>query len=232
MKKITIVIVLLYLLIAFVSCNTDRSTSTRLTTNTSSPITIPTTKEESIDSYAYSTLTFPNYSSLNPVRYVNEDERGMKYNGWQDFGNTGEFLTHPWPWTTYTYQMYSYFIRNDLQFLYNIISLPEKLEDLPQWLTQTNQEGRRIIWYSMGRRLPEVITLHRIEIITSNNQIKTFLRAEYTVTINETLENWIIYFMEEDGTFHSYSVHVNEYYPSVLSTTTSMIQSYQIKATE
>lgn len=226
MKKIAIATALMLMMIVLVSCSVDGFHST------TSISTISTTQEEYIDSYPYQPLTFPNYSMQNPIRYLNEDERGFQYNGWQDFGYSGEILTHPWPWTTYTYQMYSYYIRNDLQLLYSSISLPEKLEDLPQWITQTNQEGRRIIWYSMGSRLPEVITLLRTEIITSNNQINTFLRAEYTVEANELLERWIIYFMEESGIYSSYSVRVNEYYDLVLTTTTSMVQSYQQKANE
>jgi hypothetical protein len=226
MKKITIVIALMLFMIVFVSCSIESSEST------TSISTISTTQTEIIDYYPYSSLTFPNYSILNPIRYLSEDERGLKYNGWQDFGYSGEILTHPWPWTTYTYQMYSYYIRNDLQLLYSSISLPDKLEDIPQWITQSNQDGRRIIWYSMGSRLPEVITLLRTDLITSNNQINTFLRAEYTVEVNEIIEHWIIYFMEEDGIYSSYSVRVNEYYESVLITTSSMIQSYQKKVIE
>jgi hypothetical protein len=232
MRNKTLVTMLLMLLFSIVSCSTVGPTSSISTIHPTSSLSISTTIEEYIDSFPYSTLIFPNYLILNPIRYLNEDDRGMKYNGWQDFGYTGEFLTHPWPWTTYTYQMYSYYIRNDLHLLYQNIPLPEKLEDLPQWITHEKQDGRRIIWYSMGNRLPEVITLLHTEIIMSYNQISTFIRAEYIVEINEKIENWIIYFMEENGVYSSYSVLVNEYYDSVLSTTSSMIQSYQKKTEE
>jgi hypothetical protein len=216
MKKLLITTMACLLLFTLSSCIADTSTATTIS------------KEEGFDNYSYSSLTFPNYSTNNPIRYLDEDERG-NYNGWQDFGSKGEVLTHPWPWTTYTYQMYSYYIRNNLQQLYVNVFLPEKLEDLPIWLTKTKQDGHRIIWYSIGLRLPDEITLIKTETLTSINEIQTFLKAEYKVRLEEKEEDWIIYFLEVDGIYSSYAVNVNESYETVTSVTTSIVRSYQEK---
>lgn len=215
MKKWGIFLLAFLLGVALISC-----TSTSVTTLAKS------------DDFDYNSLSFPNYSAENPVRYLSKDQNGFDFNGWQDFGLTGEIRTLPWPWTTYTYQMYSYFIRNNLQDLYLGITLPDNLSDIPEWVVDIHESGHRILWFSMGRNLPENISLLDTKTLTSTNGIQTFLRAEYNVTINKSVEQWIVYFMDVDGTFSSYSIRVNESYDSVMSTTDSMVQSYQLKVPE
>ncbi|MDD4096643.1 MAG: hypothetical protein PHP22_10435 [Oscillospiraceae bacterium] len=188
-----------------------------------------TTEEQETDDFDYNSLVFPNYSAENPVRYLQEDERGYEYDGWQNFGLTGEIQTHPWPMMTYTYQMYSYFLRNDLQALYGDVALPENLADLPAWVSQIRQDGHRILWFSMGLDLSSAITLLDTEILTLTEGNQTFLRAEYEVTKGEVVQQWIVYFMGVEGTFSSYSIRVNELYEMVLSTTDLMVQSYRLK---
>jgi len=130
---------------------------------------------------------------------------------------------------TYTYQMYSYFLRNNLQDLYTGVVLPNNLEDLPDWIAQITEDGHRILWKSMGLTLPNVITLLQTESITSSSGLQTFIRAEYEIIVDDVEEQWIVYFMEEEGIFSAFSIRVNEYYDTVLSTTDFIIQSYQHK---
>lgn len=191
-----------------------------------------TDTEYKTDDFDYNSLSFPNYSTDNPVRYLSIDDEGQEYNGWQNFGLAGEIMTHPWPRMTYTYQMYSYYIRNNLQDLYAGITLPDNISDLSEWITNIHENGHRILWFSMGRNLPGDIILLDTETLTSTNEIQTFLRVEYNVTIDDSVEQWIVYFMDVDGIFSSYSIRVNESYDMVKSTTDSMVQSYQLKVPE
>lgn len=188
--------------------------------------------ESKTDDFDYNSLSFPDYTTDNPVRYLSVDDEGQEYNGWQDFGLTGEIETHPWPMMTYTYQMYSYYIRNDLQDLYAEITLPDNISELPEWIANITENGHRILWFSMGRNVPDDIVLLDTETLTSTNGIQTFLRVEYNVTIDDSVEQWIVYFMEVDGIFSSYSIRVNESYDMVKSTTDSMVQSYQLNVSE
>lgn len=224
MKKMILLWLVGLLGLALVGCAEQTTASTTATTATTEP--------QGTDDFAYGSLSFPNFSAINPIRFLGVDQNGFEYDGWQDFGIDGEIQTHPWPWMTYTYQMYSYFIRTNLQVLFSGVVLPENLEDLPQWFAQTHEDGHRILWYSMGSDLPDAITLVAIETLTSTNGIQTFLRAEYEVTVGETERQWIVYFMDVEGTFSSYSVRVNENYETVLSTTDFMVQTYQLKVPE
>lgn len=188
----------------------------------------PTT---SVDGYDYQKLTFPDFMAINPVRYAGTDSLGQEYLGWQNFGTTGEIMTNPWSRSTYTYQMYSYFIRNDLQQFYVDVPLPEELGELPEWITETNRDGRRVLWFSMmSGTLPDSITLLDTENITAENGIQTFLRAEYQVTAGESQTDWIVYFMDVEGTYSSFAIRVNEMHDMVMSTTDFIIQTYQLKS--
>ncbi len=181
------------------------------------------------DDFDYNALSFPSFSAMNPVRYLEKDLMGNDVNGWQDFGLTGEIKTHPWARTTYTYQMYSYFLRNNLQDLFAGVTLPEELDDLPEWFADTEGDGHRVLWFSMGA-MPTEIRLIRTESLVSTNGIQTFLCAEYEITVNDVQQPWIVYFMETEGTFSSYAVRVNEMYDFVKSTTDFIVQTYQLKA--
>ena len=190
------------------------------------------TGETTVDTYDYQQLAFPDFSAVNPVRYAGVDDLGQEYLGWQDFGTTGEIMTHPWPWMTYTYQMYSYFLRNDLQQFYVDVPLPDEIGDLPEWMADTTKNGRRVLWFSMmARTLPDSITLLDTETLTSENGLQTFLRAEYRVVSGEDQTDWIIYFMDVEGTYSSFAIRVNEFYDTVMSTGDILIKSYQLKET-
>lgn len=192
--------------------------------------TTATTATTGIDDFDYAVLTFPNYMAENPVRYLQTNDFGMQYDGWQNFGPEGEIQTHPWPWTTYTYQMYSYFIRNDLQSLYAGITLPARLDEMPEWIAQTNEDGHRVLWFSMtSRTLPTSITLLDVQTLTALDETTVFLRAEYDVIVSDLTQRWIVYFMETDGVFSSYSIRVNEMVDNVRATTDGMVKTYRLK---
>ena len=181
----------------------------------------------------YNGTVFPDYIAENPVRYLEESSMG-KSNGWQDFGLNGEIRTITVPvGSSYVYQMYSYYIRNDLKHIYWDEDLPDTLEKLPEWLSDSESAGRRTFWYSMGLRIPVDITVEATSEITSENGIMKFLKAEYTVQIkdglNEKEEHWVIYFMEEDGVYSAYAVLANENFDFVKSYSESIVKSYQNK---
>ena len=181
----------------------------------------------------YNGTVFPDYIAENPVRYLEESSMG-KSNGWQDFGLNGEIRTITIPvGSSYVYQMYSYYIRNDLKHIYWNEDLPDTLEKLPEWLSDSESAGRRTFWYSMGLRIPVDITVEATSEITSENGIIKFLKAEYTVQIkdglNEKEEHWVIYFMEEDGVYSAYAVLANENFDFVKSYSESIVKSYQNK---
>ena len=181
----------------------------------------------------YNGMVFPDYNKENPVRYLEEGDMG-KYNGWQDFGANGEIQTITVPYaSTYIYQMYSYYIRNDFRHIYAEEVLPDKLEDLPAWLADVTAKGRKSFWYSMGLRLPETVTMVTTsEIILEDGNMK-FTKAEYKVHVKngatEKEEDWVIYFMEEDGIYHAYAVIANENFSFVKSYTESIVKSYKTK---
>ena len=179
----------------------------------------------------YNGTIFPDYVAENPVRYLEESSMG-KSNGWQDFGLTGEIRTITVPLgSSYVYQMYSYYIRNDLKHIYWNEELPDTLEKLPEWLSDTNSAGRRSFWYSMGLRIPVDITVEATTEITSENGLVQFIKVEYMVQIkdgsNEKEEHWVVYFMEEDGVYSAYAVLANENFDFVKSYTESIVKSYQ-----
>lgn len=211
MKKIGLLFLFAFFAFALVACGKETTTT-------------------GVDDYDYTQLSFPNFSAINPVRYTAKNEQDMDYLGWQDFGTTGEIETHPWPMMTYTYQMYSYFLRTDLQQFYVDVPLPEEIADLPAWIADTTQDGRRVLWYSMmASSLPDSITLKDTETLTSENGIQTFLRAEYEVCEGETQSDWIIYFMDVEGIYSSFAIRVNESYDTVMSTADFIVQTYQLK---
>jgi len=188
--------------------------------------------ETTVDTYDYQQVSFPDFTAINPVRYAGVNDLGQEYLGWQDFGTAGEIMTQPWSRMTYTYQMYSYFLRNDLQQFYVDVPLPKELGDLPEWIADTTKNGRRVLWFSMmASTLPDSITLLDTETLASENGIQTFLRAEYQVTTGDVQRDWIVYFMDEEGTYSSFAIRVNEFHDTVMSTGDFLIKSYQLKET-
>ena len=48
-------------------------------------------EKTTVDTADYNTISFPNYTEENPVRYLQENEFG-KYDGWQDFGKNYRYI--------------------------------------------------------------------------------------------------------------------------------------------
>lgn len=182
----------------------------------------------------YNGMVFPDYKAENPVRYPDESDMG-KCNGWQDFGISGEIRTITVPiGSTYVYQMYSYYIRNDLQHLYREGKLPESLSALPDWLADMAAKGRKSFWYSMGQRLPEQVTLTATSEIISDGGDTRFIKAEYVILLKDhegmdKEENWVVYLMEENGVYSAYAVAAHENFEFVKSYSESTVKSYQKK---
>lgn len=207
MKKLPVILLMLFTIFTLISCQ----------------------KQEVVaDSYPYTDLSFPDYTSLNPVRYTDEDAMGQ-YNGWQNFGEQGEIRTIPYPlMSTYTYQMYAYYIRTDLQSLYGDITLPDNISDLSTFVSNVSENGSRILWYSMGRNLPESVEIISSVTISNTNENQTFLEVEYLLTRDGNEEQWIVFFMEDNGIYSSYSVRSNEMYDSVKEFVEDIVKTYQI----
>ena len=218
MMKVKMTILLVFLLcFGLVSCRSS----------TSSTYSIPI----EVDDYDYNALSFPDYLQMNPVRYLDEGYKGL-FNGWQDFGLTGELQTKPWPQTTPSYQNYSYFIRSNLQEMYKNVDLPTTITELPIWLTQTKQHGHRILWFSMMERtLPDHIDWTSYSTIQNRDKNQSFIRVHYNVYVGETRTQWILYLMEVDGVYSSFAIRVNESYDMSLTIGEIIIKSYQPKAT-
>jgi len=185
-----------------------------------------------VDTADYNNMAFPNFTEQNPVRYLQENEFG-KYDGWQDFGKNGEIRTVGQPTgSTYTYQMYSWYIRNDLQSLYEGYELPEDINEMPDWVVDTTKNGRRILWKSMSDRLPKGIEIVDTDTITTED--KEFVKAQYEIIVqgisgDDVKEQWIIYFTEDDGEYSSFAVKVNEGLETVESLADGIVGSYKVK---
>lgn len=181
----------------------------------------------------YNGMLFPDYKAENPVRYLEQTDMG-KSNGWQDFGLCGEIRTVTVPvGSTYIYQMYAYYIRNDLRHIYLEGELPDALADLPEWLSDTTAAGRRSFWYSMGNRIPQTVTVEATATLTSEGGAMQCIQAEYRVHFRDGTtkkeERWIIYFMEEDGVYSAFAVVANENYDFVKTYSETIVRSYQKK---
>ena len=190
-------------------------------------------EKTTVDTADYN-ISFPNYSEQNPVRYLQENEFG-KYDGWQDFGKNGEIRTVAQPMgSTYTYQMYSWYIRNDLQQLYEGYELPKDIEDMPKWVADITKNGRRILWKSMSDTLPKEIELVKTETIATEDGSKEFVKAQYEIIVqgisgDDVKEQWIVYFTEDDGVYSSFAVKVNEGLEAVERLADGIVESYKEK---
>lgn len=191
-------------------------------------------EKTTVDTADYNTISFPNYTEENPVRYLQENEFG-KYDGWQDFGKNGEIRTVAQPMaSTYTYQMYSWYIRNDLQSLYDGYELPKDIADMPNWISDTTQNGRRILWKSMSSTLPKEIKIVDTDTIATEDGSKEFVKAQYEIIVrgisgDDVKEQWIVYFAEADGEYSSFAVKVNEGLETVESLADGIVGSYKAK---
>lgn len=176
------------------------------------------------DGFAYSSLTLPDYRAINPVRYLGVDERGMQTDGWQDFGTSGELRTVPQAMgSTYLYQTYSYFIRNDLTHLYPRDPIPSDPAALAEWLTDIRKSGRRALWYSMGS-LPTAVELTGSEKMIAESGV-TLARASYLLDGKK----WVLYILCEEGTASVFGICPNEDAEYVYSFTDGIAKSYRLK---
>ena len=97
-------------------------------------------------------------------------------------------------------------------------------------LLAPDEDGHGILWYSMAARtLPSSITLEAVETLAASDEATNFIRAEYEVVLAETTQRWIVYFMDTNGIYSSYSIRVNESYENVRDTTDTMVKSYRAK---
>ena len=191
-------------------------------------------EKTTVDTVDYNNMAFQNYTEENPVRYLQENEFG-KYDGWQDFGKNGEIRTVGQPMgSTYTYQMYSWYIRNDLQQLYEGYELPKDIADMPSWVADITKNGRRILWKSMSDKLPKEIELVKTETIATEDGRKEFVKAQYEIIVqgisgDDVKEQWIVYFTEDDREYSSFAVKVNEDLETVEILADGIVESYKVK---
>ena len=177
------------------------------------------------DGFDYSTLTLPDYRAINPVRYMGVDNRGMQTDGWQDFGLSGELRTPPQPiGSTYLYQTYSYFIRNDLTHLYPNDTIPSTPKELAEWLTDIGETGRRALWYSIGA-LPNTVELTAYEELTAEGG--TVLGK---ATYRHSGDTWTVYLLCEEGTASVLVIEPNDTGDYVIAFTDSIARSYRGKS--
>jgi len=177
--------------------------------------------------FDYSTLTLPDYRGSNPVRYMDIDLRGEKCNGWQNFGTAGELRTTPQPMgSTYLYQTYSYFIRNDLRHLYPNDSLPTDPEYLSKWLADISAVGRRALWYSAGAGLPSTIDRTAYEELISDSGERI---GKVTYLLDG--QKWVVYLLCEEDTASAFAIRPNEDGDYVINFTDSIAKSYREKVT-
>lgn len=178
-----------------------------------------------MDNFDYSSLPLPDYRTQNPVRYLGVDERGLQTNGWQDFGSTGELRTVPQPMgSTYIYQTYSYFIRNDLTHLYPVDPLPSTPGALAEWLTDFRAVGRQALWYSMGEWVSDGIELSAYEELPTESGV---MIGKATYRIDG--KRWVVYLLCEENTASAFAIRPNEEGDYVISFTDSIAKSYQSK---
>ena len=176
------------------------------------------------DSFDYTTLTLPDYRAINPVRYQGVDSRGERTDGRQDFGTKGELRTVPQPMgSTYLYQTYSYFIRNDLTHLYPNDVIPSTPEALAEWLTEIGETGRRALWYCIGA-LPNTVELTAYEELTAESGT-VIGKATY----RHSGDTWVVYILCEESTASVLVIDPNDDGDYVIAFTDSIAKSYRVK---
>ncbi len=180
------------------------------------------------DDFNYSTLSLPDYKAENPVRYQKQDETFGGYDGRQDFGRSGEICTVPTPQrSTYTYQMYSWFIRNDITHLYPNTTLPSDPIAMAEWLAEYWEDGRNALWYSMMDEKPHRVELTGTEALTAEGGT-AFCRARYSVSDREDkTSDWALYILCEEGTASVLGIRISEAPETVIGLTDTIIRSYQ-----
>ena len=162
------------------------------------------------------------FTAENPVRYYAEDEKFGPYDGWRYFGLAGEIQTVSVPArSTYTSQMYSSYVRNDIGRIFGG-SLPDSPDEVAQMMVTLGTP----FWQSMGRT-PITVTLKETKKITVGSA--TLCRAIYTLVESENTvdDYWIVYFLCEGSTVSAFAVRPNEMFDFVLSMADGIIGTYR-----
>ena len=194
---------------------------------TTTAVPSPDIPAPAADSFDYISLTLPDYRAINPVRYMGVDSRGEKNDGWQDFGTAGELRTIPQPMgSTYLYQTYSYFIRNDLRHLYPNDVIPSTPEALAEWLTEICESGRRALWYSIGA-LPSTVELTAYEELSAEGGT-VIGKATY----RHSGDTWVVYILCEEGTASVLVIDPHDDREYVIAFTDGIAASYRVRSVE
>ena len=162
------------------------------------------------------------FAAENPVRYYAEDAQFGPYDGWRYFGTKGEIQTVSVPArSTYTSQMYSSYVRNDIGRIFGG-SLPDSPDEVAQMMVTLGTP----FWQSMGRT-PITVTLKETQKITVGSA--TLCRAIYTLVESENTvdDYWIVYFLCEGSTVSAFAVRPNEMFDFVLSMADGIIGTYR-----
>lgn len=166
--------------------------------------------------------TPPDFAGENPVRYYAEDERFGPYDGWRYFGVKGEIQTVSVPaQSTYTYQMYSSYVRNDIGRIYT-----DALPTSPAMLAAYMLENGTAFWQSMGCT-PFAITAKEGEMMKVNGI--PLYRIIYSVKESSRSSDWIVYFLCEGDVASAFAVRPNESFDSVLAMADRIIGTYREK---
>ncbi|MBR7184195.1 MAG: peptidoglycan DD-metalloendopeptidase family protein [Clostridia bacterium] len=172
------------------------------------------------------TFTLPqiiDFAAENPVRYYAEDERFGPYDGWRYFGTKGEIQTVSVPArSTYTSQMYSSYVRNDIGRILGGGRLPDSPDEVAQMMVTLGTP----FWQSMGRT-PTAVTLKETQKMTVSGL--SLCRAIYTLVESEnTVDDfWIVYFLCEGDTVSAFAVRPNEMFDHVLSMADHIVSTYR-----
>ena len=159
----------------------------------------------------------------NPVRYYAVDERFGPYDGWRYFGAKGEIQTVSVPErSTYTSQMYSSFVRNDIGRIYTE-ALPTDAATLAAYML----ENGKSFWQSMNAS-PFSLTLKETKMMTVSGI--SLCRAIYTLTENGRTADWIVYFLCEGDTASAFAVRPNDSFDTVLAMADRIVGTYRAKA--
>ncbi len=164
----------------------------------------------------------PDFAGENPTRYYAEDERFGPYDGWRYFGVKGEIQTVSVPeQSTYTSQMYSSYVRNDIGRIYT-----DTLPTSPAMLAAYMLENGTAFWQSMGCS-PFAITAKDGEMMKVNGI--PLYRMIYSIKENARSSDWIVYFLCEGDTASAFAVRPNESFDFVLSMADRIVGTYREK---
>jgi len=162
-------------------------------------------------------------SGENPIRYCEQTDFGPA-NGWQNFGKNGEIRTITQPiGSTVVYDLYSYFIRNGIDSLYEE-ALPTDANALASFLTEKNENGKHPLWESLGTS-PDSVSLTASSPLYGGFPL--IHRAEYTLTEDGRETKWIVYLLSEEGSHSAFSIRVNSSYDTVRRLADAIAYSYR-----